>query len=40
VDLDLLGDNVGTIKESRTTLIDASKEIYLEVNVMQGKIMM
>jgi histidinol-phosphate/aromatic aminotransferase/cobyric acid decarboxylase-like protein len=31
-DVNLLGDSVETIKENRQTLIDASKEVGLEVN--------
>jgi hypothetical protein len=46
-DVNLLGDNIDTIKKNTETLIDAGKEIGLEVNVekccvvtrMQGKIM-
>jgi hypothetical protein len=50
-DVNLLDDNIDTIKKNTRTLIDASKEIGLEVNIeklciccclvtrMQGKIM-
>jgi hypothetical protein len=31
-DVNLLGDNIGTIKKKTGTLIDASKEVGLEVN--------
>jgi hypothetical protein len=36
-DVNLLGDNIGTIKKNTDTLIDASKEVGLEINV--GKTM-
>jgi hypothetical protein len=32
-DVNLLGDNIDTIKKNTVTLIDASKEIGLELNV-------
>jgi hypothetical protein len=32
-DVNLLGDNTDTIKKNRETLIDASKEVGLEINV-------
>jgi hypothetical protein len=43
-DVNLLGDNIDTIKENAENVIDASKEIGLEVSKcpvtkMQGKIM-
>jgi hypothetical protein len=31
--VDLLGDNIGTTKKNTETLIDASKEVGLEINV-------
>jgi hypothetical protein len=31
-DVNLLGDNIDTIKKNTQTLIDASKEVGLEVN--------
>jgi retron-type reverse transcriptase len=36
-DVNLLGDNIDTIKNSTETLIDASKEVGLEVNVEKNK---
>jgi hypothetical protein len=36
-DVNLLGDNVVTIKENIETLIDASKEVGLEINVEKTK---
>jgi hypothetical protein len=32
-DVNLLGDNIDTIKKNRETLLDATKEIGLEINV-------
>jgi hypothetical protein len=31
--VNLLGDNIGTIKKTQTLIIDASKEVGLEINV-------
>jgi hypothetical protein len=36
-DVNLLGDDVDTIKKNTETLIDASKEVGLEVNVEKSK---
>jgi hypothetical protein len=38
--VNLLGDNIGTIKTSTESLIDASKEVGLEVNVEKTKYML
>jgi hypothetical protein len=35
--VNLLGDNIDTIKKNTVTLIDASKEIGLEINVDKTK---
>jgi hypothetical protein len=35
--VNLLGDKIDTIKENRETLIDASKEVDLEINVEKTK---
>jgi hypothetical protein len=37
-DVNLLGDNIDTIKENTQTLIDASKEVGLEINVERTSI--
>jgi hypothetical protein len=34
-DVNLLGDNIDTIKENSKTLIDASKEVGLKINVQK-----
>ncbi|PNF32661.1 hypothetical protein B7P43_G13126, partial [Cryptotermes secundus] len=39
-DVNLLGDNVDTIEKNRQTLIDASKEVGLEVNTEKTKYML
>jgi hypothetical protein len=39
-DVNLLGDNIDTIKENKETLIDASKEVGLEINVEKNKYML
>jgi hypothetical protein len=39
-DANLLGDNIDTIKKSTETLIDASKEVGLEINVEKTKYML
>jgi hypothetical protein len=36
-DVNLLGDNIDTIKENTDILIDASKEVGLEINVDKTK---
>jgi hypothetical protein len=39
-DVKLLGDNIDTIKKNTESLIDASKEIGLEINVEKTKYML
>jgi hypothetical protein len=39
-DVNLLGDNIDTLKKNTETLIDASKEVGLEVNVEKTKYML
>jgi hypothetical protein len=39
-DVNLLGDNIDTIKKNTDILIDASKEIGLEINVDKTKYML
>jgi hypothetical protein len=39
-DVNLLGDNKDTIKKNTETLIDASKEVGLEINVDKTKYML
>jgi hypothetical protein len=37
VDVNLLGDNIDTIKKNTDTLIDASKEVGLQINIEKTK---
>jgi hypothetical protein len=39
-DVNLLGDNIDTIKKSTETLIDASKKVGVEINAEQTKNML
>jgi hypothetical protein len=39
-DVNLLGDNIDTIKKNTETLIDARKEVGLEINVQKTKYML
>jgi hypothetical protein len=39
-DVNLLGDNIDTIKKNTKTLIDVSKEVGLEINVEKTKYML
>jgi hypothetical protein len=39
-DVNLLGDNIDTIRKTTETLIDASKEVGLEINVEKTKYML
>jgi late competence protein required for DNA uptake (superfamily II DNA/RNA helicase) len=36
-DVNLLGDNIDTIKKNKETLIDASKEVGLEISIKKTK---
>jgi hypothetical protein len=39
-DVNLLGDNIDTIKKNMETLIDVSREVGLEINVDKTKYML
>jgi hypothetical protein len=39
-DVNLLGDNIYTVKKNTETLIDASKEVGLEINIKKSKYML
>jgi hypothetical protein len=39
-DVNLMGDNIDSIKKNTETLIDASKEVGLEINVDRTKFML
>jgi hypothetical protein len=39
-DVNVLGDNIDTITKNRGTLIDASKEVGLKVNIEKTKYML
>jgi hypothetical protein len=39
-DVNLLGDNIGTINKNTDILIDASKEVGLEINIEKTKYML
>jgi hypothetical protein len=39
-DINLLGDNIDTIKKNEKNLIDASKEVDVEVNIEKTKYML
>jgi hypothetical protein len=39
-DVNLLGDNIDTLKKNTKTLIDASREVGIEVNVEKTKYML